>query len=266
MGMFCLNMMTIALELALINPAYEDIALKFFEHFLAIAAAMNNIADEGIKLWDKDDEFFYDVLHLPDDSHVPIKIRSLVGLIPLCAVETIEPEVLDALPTFKGHLEWFLAYRPDLTRLVSHWQQPDSSQRRLLALVRGHRLKCLLKRMLDTTEFLSEYGLRSLSKYHAEHPYVLYVHGNAHTVRYEPAESRTGLFGGNSNWRGPIWFPINFLLIESLQKFYFYYSDDFKVECPTGSGQYLTLQEIADELSQRLIRLFLRDQTGRRPF
>src|SRR5712691_13041793 len=149
MGMFCLNMMTIALELALTNAAYENIALKFFEHFLAIAAAMNNIADEGIKLWNREDEFFYDVLHLPDDSHLPIKIRSLVGLIPLCAVETIEPEVLDALPTFKEHLEWFLTHRPDLTRLVSYWQQPNAGERRLLGLVRGHRLKRLLKRLLD---------------------------------------------------------------------------------------------------------------------
>ncbi len=266
MGMFCLNMMTIALELALTNPAYENIALKFFEHFLAIAAAMNNIADEGIQLWDKEDEFFYDVLHLPDDSHLPLKIRSLVGLIPLCAVETIEPQVLDALPTFKGHLEWFLLHRPDLTRLVSHWQLSNSDERRLLALVRGHRLKRLLKHMLDPAEFLSDYGIRSLSKYHADHPYVLCTGGVAHTVRYEPAESRTELFGGNSNWRGPIWFPINYLLIESLQKFYYYYGDDFLVECPTGSGQYLNLMEVANELSQRLIRLFLRDEDGRRPF
>jgi hypothetical protein len=265
MGMFCLNMMTIALELALANPVYENIALKFFEHFLAIAAAMNNIAEEGIKLWDKDDEFFYDVLHLPDDSHVPLKICSLVGLIPLCAVETIEPEVLEALPTFKGHLEWFLTHRPDLTRLVSHWLSPDSGARRLLGLVRGHRLKCLLKRMLDPAEFLSPYGIRSLSKYHAEHPYVLHVNGSAHMVGYEPAESRTEVFGGNSNWRGPIWFPINYLLIESLQKFYYYYGDDFQVEYPTGSGQYATLLEVADALSQRLINLFLRNEHGQRP-
>jgi len=266
MGMFCLNMMTIALELALTNAVYEDIALKFFEHFLAIAAAMNNIADEGIQLWDREDEFFYDVLHMPDDSHLPLKIRSLVGLIPLCAVETIEPQVLDALPRFKGHLEWFLQHRPDLTRLVSHWQEPDSGQRRLLALVRGHRLKCLLKHMLDPSEFLSDFGIRSLSKYHSGHPYVLHVDGVAHTVRYEPAESRTGLFGGNSNWRGPIWFPINYLLIESLQKFYYYYGNDFLVECPTGSGKFLNLLEIANELSQRLIRLFVHDVDGRRPF
>jgi len=265
MGMFCLNMMTIAMELALTNPVYEDIALKFFEHFLAIAEAMNNIAGEGIRLWDEEDEFFYDVLNRPDGSHLPLKIRSLVGLIPLCAVETLEPEVLSALPRFNYHLSWFLTHRPDLTRLVSHWQSPNSGERHLLALVRGHRMKRLLRHMLAPDEFLSDYGIRSLSRYHAGRPYVLHVDGMEHRVAYEPAESRTGLFGGNSNWRGPTWFPINYLLIEALQKFYHYYGDDFKVECPTGSGQYLTLKEVADELSQRLIRLFLRDETGRRP-
>jgi hypothetical protein len=227
---------------------------------------MNNIADEGIQLWDEEDEFFYDVLHLPDDSYLPIKIRSLVGLIPLCAVETLEPDVLDALPTFKYNLTWYLTYRPDLTRLVSHWQHPEAGERRLLALVRGHRMKRLLKRMLDSTEFLSDYGIRSLSKHHATHPYVLHVDGVDYIVQYDPAESRTELFGGNSNWRGPIWFPLNYLIIESLQKFYYFYGDDFKVECPTGSGQYLSLKEVADELSRRLTRLFLRDKTGRRPF
>ncbi len=266
MGMFSLNMMTIALELALENPVYEDIALKFLEHFLAIAAAMNNIADEGIRLWDEEDEFFYDVLHLPGDIYHPIKIRSLVGLIPLCAVEVLEPQVLDALPTFKYHLTWFLNYRQDLMRLVSHWQQPEAGESRLLALVRGHRMKCLLKRMLDSTEFLSDFGIRSLSKYHAMHPFVLPVDGVTYSVQYEPAESRSDLFGGNSNWRGPIWFPLNYLLIESLQKFYYYYGGDFKVECPTGSGNYFNLKEVADELSQRLIRLFLSDKTGQRTF
>ncbi len=266
MGMFSLNMMTIALELALNNPVYEDIALKFFEHFLAIASAMNNIADEGIRLWDEEDEFFYDVLHLPGDTYHPIKIRSLVGLIPLCAVEVLEPHVLDALPTFKYHLTWFLNYRPDLMRLVSHWQQPEAGERHLLALVRGHRMKRLLKRMLDSTEFLSDFGIRSMSKYHAAHRFELPVNGVTYSVQYEPAESHSELFGGNSNWRGPIWFPLNYLLIESLEKFYYYYGDDFKVECPTGSGKYLNLKEVADELSQRLIRLFLRDKTGRRSF
>ena len=266
MGMFCLNMMTMALELALSNPVYENIALKFFEHFLAIAAAMNNMADEGIRLWNEEDEFFYDVLHLPGEIYLPIKIRSLVGLIPLCAVETIEPHVLDALPVFKYDLTWFLTNRPDLTRLVTHLQQPEAGERHLLSLVRGNYMKCLLKRMLDPAEFLSDYGIRSLSKYHADHPYVLPVNGVEYTVQYDPGESRTALFGGNSNWRGPIWFPLNYLLIESLQKFYYFYGDDFKVECPTGSGQYLNLKEVASELSQRLIRLFLCDKSGRRPF
>ncbi|HEY6286465.1 MAG TPA: hypothetical protein VIX20_12435, partial [Ktedonobacteraceae bacterium] len=206
------------------------------------------------------------VLHLPGDTYHPIKIRSLVGLIPLCAVEALEPHVLDALPTFKYHLTWFLNYRPDLMRLVSYWQQPEAGERRLLALVRGHHMKRLLKRMLDSTEFLSDFGIRSLSKYHATHPYVLPVNGVTYSVQYEPAESHSELFGGNSNWRGPIWFPLNYLLIESLQKFYYYYGDDFKVECPTGSGQQLNLKEVADELSQRLIHLFLFDKSGRRPF
>ncbi len=266
MGMFCLNMMTIALELALANPVYEDIALKFFEHFLSIAAAMNNIGGEGISLWDDEDAFFYDVISRPDGSRMPLKIRSLVGLIPLCAVEVLEPELLEALPRFNYHLSWYLTNRPDLTRLVSHWQQPDAGQRHLLALVRGHRMKQLLRRMLAPDEFLADYGIRSLSKYHASHPYMLNVDGVGHTIAYEPAESRTGLFGGNSNWRGPIWFPINYLLIEALQTFHRYYGDEFKVECPTGSGHYLTLQQVAGELSRRLIRLFLRDETGRRPY
>ncbi|HZT98038.1 MAG TPA: hypothetical protein VFA10_00150 [Ktedonobacteraceae bacterium] len=265
MGMFCLNMMTIALELALTNHVYEDIALKFFEHFLSIAAAMNNIADEGIQLWDKEDGFFYDVLHLQHDTYVPMKVRSLVGLIPLCAVEVLEPHDLDALPTFKGHLLWFLNNRPELTRLVSHTQQPGIGERRLLSLVHGERLKRLLKHLLDPEEFLSDYGIRSLSKYHAAHPYVLHANGVEYTVRYDPAESRTDLFGGNSNWRGPIWFPINYLLIESLQKFFYYYGDDLKIEYPTGSGEYLNLKKVAHNLSKRLIQLFLPNESGYRP-
>ncbi len=265
MGMFCLNMMTIALELALTNSVYEDIATKFFEHFLYIAGAMNNIAGKGISLWDEQDEFFYDVLHLPHGGHVPLKVRSMVGLIPLFAVETIEPDLLETVPDFKKRLEWFLANRPHLTRLISRWQEPGLGERRLVALVRGHRMKRLLKRALDPNEFLSDYGIRALSKVHENHPYVLHVDGMPHVVRYEPAESRSGLFGGNSNWRGPIWFPVNYLLIESLQKFHHYFSDDFKVECPTGSGEYLTLSEIADELSRRLMRIFQRGDDGRRP-
>ena len=266
MGMFSLNMLTIALELALTNPCYEDIATKFFEHFLFIAKAMNNMGAANIELWDAEDEFFYDVLSLPNNEQFRLKVRSLVGLMPLCAVETIDPQVLEHLPGFTERLLWFLNNRPELAGLVSHWQVTGAGERRLLALVRGHRMKRLLARMLDPQEFLSDYGVRSLSKYHADHPYTLPVDGREYSVHYEPAESRSGLFGGNSNWRGPVWFPINYLLIESIQKFYHYYSDDFRVECPTGSGQLLTLKEIADELSQRLIRLFVRDQAGRRPF
>jgi Glycosyl hydrolase family 63 C-terminal domain len=265
MGMYCLNMLMIALELARENRIYEDVATKFFEHFLYIADALNNIAGEGISLWDEEDQFFYDVLHMPDDSHVPLRVRSLVGFIPLLAVETIEPDLLDALPDFKARLEWFLEHRPQLASLVSRWHEPGMEERRLLALVRGHRMKRLLKRMLDPAEFLSDYGIRAISKYHAEHPYVYRAHGMEYVVRYEPGESSTGLFGGNSNWRGPIWFPINFLLIETLQKFHHYYGDDFLVECPTGSGEKLALWQIADQLSCRLTHIFLRGENGRRP-
>ncbi len=265
MGMYCLNMLRIALELARENHTYEDVATKFFEHFLYIADALNNIAGEGISLWDEEDQFFYDVLHMPDDSHVPLRVRSLVGFIPLLAVETIEPELLDMLPEFKARLEWFLEHRPQLASLVSRWHEPGMEERRLLALVRGHRMKRLLKRMLDPEEFLSDYGIRAISKYHAEHPYDYSAHGMDYVVRYEPGESSTGLFGGNSNWRGPIWFPINFLLIETLQKFYHYYGDDFLVECPTGSGQKLTLHQIADQLSCRLTHIFMRGEDGHRP-
>jgi hypothetical protein len=185
---------------------------------------------------------------------------------PLLAVETIQWQLIDTLPGFKERLEWYLKYRPDLASLVSRWQEPGMHERRLLALTRGHRMKCLLRRMLDPEEFLSDYGVRSVSKYHKEHPYVLNVRGEEKIVSYEPAESQTGIFGGNSNWRGPVWFPINYLLIESLQQFHHYYGDDFKVECPTRSGNYLTLNEIANELSNRLIKLWLRDTNGERPF
>jgi hypothetical protein len=266
MGMFSLNMMTIAIELARQNAVYEDIATKFFEHFLSIAEAMSNLGGEGIPLWDEQDEFFYDVLHLPRGDNIRLKVRSLVGLVPLLAVETMEPVVLDELPGFRSRLEWYLNYRPDLARLVSRWSEPGRGDRRLLALVRGSRMKRLLRRMLDPAEFLSDYGVRSVSRYHRENPYVLHAGDSTFSVRYEPAESHSGLFGGNSNWRGPIWFPINYLLIEALQKFHHYYGDDFKVECPTHSGRFLTLAQIADELEGRLVSLFLRDERGKRPF
>jgi hypothetical protein len=265
MAMYALNLMRIALELAQYNHVYEDIATKFFEHFLHIAEAMSNLGEAGIGLWDDEDKFFYDVLHLPHGGMVPLKVRSMVGLIPLFAVETLDPELLDRVPQFKRRLEWFLNYRPDLASLVSHWDHPGRGKRRLLSLLRGHRMKKLLTRMLDESEFLSEYGIRALSKVHESQPYTFRVDGNEMGVSYQPAESDSGVFGGNSNWRGPIWFPVNYLIIESLQKFHHYYGDDFKVECPTGSGRFLTINEIADELARRLTTIFLKDQDGHRP-
>jgi hypothetical protein len=191
-----------------------------------------------------------------------LRVRSLVGLMPLLAVETVQWQLIEALPGFKSRLEWYLQYRPDLASLVSRWQEPGMKELRLVALTRGHRMKCLLRRMLDPEEFLSDYGIRSLSKFHQAHPYSITVRGEEKIVSYEPAESQTGIFGGNSNWRGPVWFPINYLLIESLQQFHHYYGDDFKVECPTGSGQFMHLKEVANELSNRLIKIWLRDEKG----
>jgi hypothetical protein len=260
MGMSCLNLMRIAIELALENHVYENIATKFFEHFLGIAAAMNRLG--GCGLWDEEDEFYYDVLRTPGGRFLPLKVRSIVGLLPLLAVDTIQPTLIDALPGFKSRLEWVLEHRPDLAGLVSRWQEPGMKERRLVAITRGHRMKCLLRRMLDPNEFLSDYGVRSLSKFHQTHPYSINIRGEEKIVSYEPSESQSGIFGGNSNWRGPVWFPINYLLIESLQQFHHYYGDDFKVECPTGSGQFMHLKEVANELSNRLIKIWLRDEKG----
>ena len=265
MAMYCLNLLRISLELARHNSAYESIATKFFEHFLDIAAAINGFEDGALGLWDETDEFYYDHLCLADGENCPMKIRSMVGLIPLFAVEVLDPALLEQLPEFNARLQWYLANRPDLAKLVSRWQQHGSGERSLLSLLRGHRMKCLLRRMLDETEFLSNYGVRALSKVHEREPYRFQADGIAHEVCYWPAESQSGLFGGNSNWRGPIWMPMNFLLIESLQKFHHYYGPEFKVECPTGSGKFLSLSEIADELSGRLTRLFLPDKNGVRP-
>jgi hypothetical protein len=244
---------------------YEDIASKFFEHFLSIADAMSSMVSEDTGLWDEEDQFFYDVLCLPNNQRVRLRIRSMVGLIPLFAVETLEPELLERLPGFRRRLEWFLMHRPDLASLVSHWQSPGRGERRLLSLLRGHRMKKLLKRMLDESEFLSDYGIRALSKVHLEHQFELNEGHVNESVRYTPAESESRQFGGNSNWRGPIWFPVNFLIIESLQKFHHYYGDDFKVECPTGSGNFHTMNEVAQELALRLSRIFLKDDRGERP-
>jgi len=264
MAMYSLNLMRIALELAQHDHVYEDVGTKFFDHFLHIAEAMTSMC-EGSGLWDEQDGFFYDVLNLPDGHMFPLKVRSMVGLIPLFAVETLEPSLCAKLPQFTARLDWFFTRRPELASLVSRWNEPRKGERRLLSLLRGHRMKMLLRRMLDESEFLSDYGVRAVSRYHQDHPYTFEWRGEQFTVSYQPGESTSGLFGGNSNWRGPIWMPVNYLIIESLQKFHHYYGDDFKVECPVGSGRFLTIDEVATELSRRLARVFLRNEQGRRP-
>ncbi len=265
MAMYSLNLLAIALELAKEDPSYEDVASKFWEHFLYIAKAINHLGNDGAGMWDEQDGFFYDVLHTPGNGHSPLKIRSMVGLIPLYAVETLESEIVDRLPGFKRRLEWFIENRSDLTANVACMKTSGMQERRLLSIVNADQLRRVLRFMLDENEFLSPYGLRALSRVHKDQPYRLPVNGMEYRVDYEPAESSTGLFGGNSNWRGPIWFPVNYLLIESLQKFHHYLGDDFKVECPTGSGQYMTLWEVAAELSRRLTRIFLADGNRTRP-
>ena len=265
MAMYTLNLLAIALELAAEESCYEDVASKFWEHFVYIADAMSHRGHDGMGLWHEEDGFFYDVLKLPDGTHFPMKIRSMVGLIPLFAVETLEPEVLDKLPDFKRRLEWFIDNRPDLTGNVACMRTEGMGERRLLSIVDQDKLRGVLKFMLDEREFLSPYGIRALSQFHRGNPYKLDVHGMEHRVDYDPGESSTGLFGGNSNWRGPIWFPLNYLLVESLQKFHYYLGDDFKIEFPTGSGAMLTLWEVARELSRRMTSIFLRDENGRRP-
>jgi hypothetical protein len=219
----------------------------------------------GPSLWDEEDGFFYDALHLPNNSIIPLKVRSLVGLMTLMAVETIEPEVMEFMPTFARRVHWFVNNRPHLAGNMSNIEVPGEGERRLMALLTRERLIRILGYLLDENEFLSDYGIRSVSKYHEAHPYTFHANGQAYTVSYEPAESESGLLGGNSNWRGPVWFPINFLLIEGLQKFHHYYGDDLRVECPVGSGQMMNLWEVATEISRRLIRLFLADEEGRRP-
>ncbi|MCS6823388.1 MAG: glucosidase [Cytophagaceae bacterium] len=265
MAMYSLDMMRISLELAKRNSAYEDMASKFFEHFMYIAGAIANLGGEGIGLWDEEDQFFYDVLNTYDGRYVPLKVRSMVGLVPLFAVETLEPDKVDKFPHFKRRMEWFLNYRPELASLVSTRNVPNVGLRRRLSLVRENRLKPILKRMLDETEFLSDFGIRALSKYHKDHPYEFPTEHYTYRVEYTPGESNTAMFGGNSNWRGPVWFPMNYMIIESLKKFHAYYQDEILMECPTGSGNLLNLRQIADELSRRLIRLFQKDSYGKRP-
>ena len=267
MGMYSLNLLGISLELAREDPAYEDVATKFLEHFIYIADAINHLARTGGSLWDEEDGFFYDILDLgDDDSRVPLRVRSFVGLTPLFAVEVIEPEMLVQQDRFNARMEWFIEYRPKLVESVASLTKPGEKGRRLLALVNEEQLRRLLARVLDPDEFLSPYGLRSLSRAHGDEPYEFDMGDEHHVIGYEPAESRSELFGGNSNWRGPIWFPLNYLFIESLYKYHAYYGDGFKVEMPTGSGTMMTLAEVAAALSERLIALFRRGEDGRRPF
>ncbi|MEO1134322.1 MAG: glucosidase, partial [Cyanobacteria bacterium J06639_1] len=273
MAMYCLNMLTISLELAIDNPVYEDMATKFFEHFLYIADAMNHVGDTKTQLWDDEDGFFYDVLHFPDGDRQRLKVRSMVGLIPLFAVTTLEPNLLEKVPGFKERMEWFINNRPVLKKNVACMDAQGVGARRMLALCYAtlgrveptDKLRRILQKLLDETEFLSPYGIRALSRHHADSPYHFHADGEDYYVHYEPAESSSGLFGGNSNWRGPIWFPVNYLLIESLQQFHHYLGDDFKVECPTGSGRWMNLWDVAADLSQRLIYIFAIDSSGRRP-
>ena len=264
MGMYCLTMLRIAIELTTLQDrSYEDIASKFFEHFLYIASAMNRLGGGG--LWDEEDGFFYDRLQLPDGRKIPLKVRSLVGLIPLFAVTTLDAAAIDKMPGFKRRMNWFIKHRADLCLNVASITHPGQEERTLLSMVHPSRLARVLEIMLDESEFLSPHGIRGLSRYHLDHPFVLKANGDQYSVNYEPAESTTNLFGGNSNWRGPVWFPVNYLMIESLQRFHHYFGDELQVEFPTGSGVRMNLGQVACELSRRLSRLFLRDQHGSRP-
>ncbi|WP_248796313.1 MGH1-like glycoside hydrolase domain-containing protein [Pseudomonas sp. MWU13-2105] len=262
---YALDMMRIALELAKRNPVYVDIAVKFFEHFLYIAGAINRVDDSAEGLWDQQDEFFYDVLQHPDGRSEPVRLRSIVGLLPLFAVLVLEQREHEGLPGLRERLLGFMHHRPDLAALVSRWNEPGDGNRLLLALLRGERTKNLLKRMLDEAEFLSDFGVRSLSKAFAEQPLAMQLGGKTLSARYQAAESDSRLYGGNSNWRGPLWMPINYLLIESLREFHRYYDDHFSVEYPSGSGYLSSLDEVADGLGRRLTSLFLLDEEGQRP-
>ncbi len=265
MAMFCLNMLAIAIELTRTDPSYEDMATKFFEHFVYIAHAMNALGAKDADLFDDADGFYYDVLRYPDGSGQFMRVRSMVGLIPLLAVDTIDNDQLAAMDDFQKRIDWFIENRPNLVKSVADLCEIGHHDRRLLSVVDPDRLRLLLSKMLDETEFLSPHGLRSVSRFHKDHPVVMDVNGTEYRLDYEPAESTTGLFGGNSNWRGPIWFPLNYLLIEALQKFDYYLGPEFTVPFPTGSGQQLTLAQVAAELSRRLTRTFLRDAAARRP-
>ena len=265
MAMYSLNMLRIAIELAQDDDAYQDIATKFFEHFLMIGGAMTNLGGQGLGLWDDQDNFYYDWLIMGNGEKTPLRVRSLVGLIPMFAVEVIDVALLKNMPLFAKRLDWYLHYRPKLASLVSRWNTPGAADTRLLSMARAFRASKLMERVLDKNEFLSDYGVRALSRYHLEHPYVFEADGFRAEVKYVAPESDTDLFGGNSNWRGPIWMPINYLIIESLSKYGKFFGDGLRLECPTGSGQMLSLGQIAHELRSRAIAIFQRDAVGRRP-
>ncbi|MGC4128538.1 MAG: glucosidase [Bergeyella sp.] len=266
MAMYALNMMRIAMELALYNDVYEDMAIKFFEHYLYIAEAMENLGNEKQGLWNEEDGFFYDVLQLRDGQSISLRLRSIVGLIPLFAVEIIDHEMLEKLPRFRERMDWILKNKKELANLVSHWDEEGEGKKHLMSILRRHRLTKVLKRMLDENEFLSPYGIRAMSKIYEKNPFVFSTPEREYVVHYTPAESDSRMFGGNSNWRGPIWFPINFLIVESLQKFHFYYGESLKVNLPSSSENEVPLNIVADNLSQRLQGIFLKDENGNRAF
>lgn len=266
MAMFALNMMRMSMELALYNPVYEDMAIKFFEHYLYIAEAMENIGDSKGGLWNEEDGFFYDVLQLNDGDSISLKLRSIVGLIPMFAVEIIEHETLEKLPNFRKRMDWILKNKPELANLVSHWEVEGKGGKHLMSILRKTRLKRVLARMVDENEFLSDYGIRSLSKIYENTPYKFSVDEKDYVVKYTPAESDSRMFGGNSNWRGPIWFPINFLIVESLQRYHYYYGDSLQIEFPSNSGEIRNLEFVSENISQRLCNIFVKNENGERPF
>ena len=266
MALCCITMLAMSAELAQHDPMYQNMAIKQFEHFLYIAHAMTNMSGAGINLWDPEDQFFYDVITLPSGQSIPLKLRSMVGLVPLFVVLTVSPLERVGLDWFTERTHWFMDHRPDLLKNVAPVNAPNRDGNRLLAIFNLNRMSAVLKRVLDPEEFLSDYGIRSLSRYYLDHPYDLRTSGQEFVVKYVPAESDSRLFGGNSNWRGPIWFPVNYMLVRALHEFSRYYGDEFKIECPTGSGQSLNLDQVAAEIARRLTNLFLRDPTkaGRR--
>jgi hypothetical protein len=265
MAMYALNMLQISMELSLHFSPFENMAIKFAEHFLYIAGSISNMGEDAVGLWDEEDGFYYDMLRRPDGSSDRLRLRSMIGLIPMFAQVTFDEEKWKKLPKLKAQLDLFMERRPDLVKLVSHWKDTKGNNQHLLSLLRGHRMKLLLKRMLDPNEFLSDRGIRSLSRYFLDQPYQYQLDGAAYTVKYVPAESDSNMFGGNSNWRGPIWLPMNYLIIESLKNFEEYYTDDFRVEYPTGSGEYFSLAEIGQHIAGCLKSIFLQDTAGNRP-